>query len=108
MISVMTNIYLRMCVHFPQTKILIREAKSRGLMIVLACDLRNISHWGEISRPKLKDLSPIGVIAEIAGMRDGGGDDDSSEDMVPYGSLMVKLVGRQRCQILECIPKVNG
>jgi cereblon len=90
------------------TKMLIRDAKSRGLMIVLACDLRRLQPWEDGPRPKLEDLSHIGVIAEIVGVRDGGGEGDGEEEMVPYGSLMVKLVGRHRCEILECITKVNG
>ena len=79
-------------------------------MIVLASDLRNVPQLDEMgnSRPKLSDLSQIGVIAEIMGVRDGGVDDDHEDDLVPFGSMMVKLVGRQRCKILECIRNNNG
>ena len=81
---------------------LFRDAVSRGQMVVIAWDLRNVAYWSDASRPKLKDITTIGVAAEVVGMSEQG------ERALGYSSLIVKLVGRQRCRILECSTRING
>lgn len=77
-------------------------------MVALAWDVRNAPYWVDLPRPTLKDLCPVAVVAEIVGMREGRGEEPEEDEVLAHGGMVVKLVGRLRCKLLEIHGRVNG